>query len=142
MDAIYQQHDIWAAQFRYRLENKPDSRKTRCWHATTLFASLTREKTQVVLLSIYTEMFLFVLIIVNILALGLRIPQYEGNVVFVVGEVFCWTCNVLFTIEIVMKIVAWGLFRKVWCGCLPPFHGPPRRIRMRWWGSAVTAHVA
>ena len=121
MDAIHQQHDIWAAQFRYYLENNPNAKKTRCCNGTRLMWSRVREKTQLALLSKYTEWLLWILIIIHIFALGLRIPQYEGSPTHTAGEAICITCNVLFLTEAALKMIAWGLFRQSEPHPRPPF---------------------
>ena len=116
MHALREQRDIWKAQFKYHLERKPDSKETKCWTYSVKGVTIFQDQLRIYLHLWAVQALVFGLILLNIGAVGLRIPQYKGTAVHTAGVIICLICNSFFLIESLCRILAFGVIRN---------HDPP-----------------
>ena len=112
MEALRQQRDVARTHAVYDKENNPDSSKNKCIDSLKAASQWLVANLQFVLLSIAFNALSIILLFVNLGALGMMIPAYKDIAVFDIGDTFVLVCNVFLLLEILMKMVAWGLWKK------------------------------
>ena len=111
MEALRQQRDVARAQARYDKQDNPDSAKNRCIAVVQEATQKVVGVLQFVLLSVFFNVLSCTLIFVNLAALGAMIPLYKGTAAYDIGDSIVLVCNIFFAFEIVLKMVAWGLWK-------------------------------
>ena len=110
VNPLRHQRDIFHAQAQYRFEGDPDRKRVQWWMAFRRHWNAWRTWVQAALLSVYFEVLILVTTVTTFFAVGWTIPQYDGLPAHNICSIILAVCNGVYTIEVVLKMCAWGLW--------------------------------
>ena len=105
------QRDIVRAQVNYHVDADHESKSYRCLTKWRRFESSALSKVQAMLLTVQFEVLILITVTITFFAVGLTIPQYEGGPAHTACTIILLCCNSVFTVEVLLKMFAWGLWR-------------------------------
>ena len=111
MDALKQQRNMLRTQLSYRAEEGSDTNAYKCVSCCRGFAGNTHSAIQRMLMTKSFEVLILVLVFLTFITTGLTIPHYSGTVAHDMAGMVVLACNVVFTLEVVLKMIAWGLWK-------------------------------
>jgi len=110
---MQRQRQILRQQMRYTIEDNPaaPSSKVAVWLRKT-FHRIRYSLQRLLLSEGYTAVML-ILVLVNYFCLAMTIPPYQGMAVYRIGGIVIFVVNGIFTAELVLRMLAWGILKQV-----------------------------
>eukprot|EP00667_Euglena_gracilis_P000193 EG_transcript_193 len=109
---MHHERQIVRQRFLYHV-NEPGRGSGKVWKKVVALKEWSQSHLQSFLAGNVFATLIYLLIVANYACLGFVLPTYKGSTVYDVCLIIMYVLNSLFTLEIILRILAWGLLKPV-----------------------------